>query len=397
MIKDLDLLKDIAPLFKKKIVIWGVGYTGRLILKELKAMGAGNKGIYLCDTYAGGVQNEMEEKILLPEMLKSELYQVNLEDVIFLVTVKEIKAQDEILKKIENTYGDAVDIYTEYAIKWGIYFNINHPYIKKDYRFRKLNKREEERICNRSSIDKLKLNAFRYFSFLPLHDDEIILIYQVGKVGSSTIYNTLQNYNRYALHCHTLAGIEQKENDLYNLVNMKSGKIITLVRDPIARLISAMWQVMCETGRYSLEADFFEVENYFFGGEGFENVQFEWFHNEIEKIFKIDVFQYSFNQEKGYSIIKKGNIELLLIKMEKLNELENVIGEFLGIEQFHMQKSNEGKEKTYRFAYRAYQESFASVSKEKLEDIYLRNEYMRFFYSEQERQNLYNKWMQSVN
>lgn len=140
---------------------------------------------------------------------------------------------------------------------------------------RKLNKREEERICNRSSIDKLKLNAFRYFSFLPLHDDEIILIYQVGKVGSTTIYNTLQDYNRYALHCHTLAGIEEKENDLYNLVNMKSGKIITLVRDPIARLISAMCQVMCETGRYSLEADFFEVENYFFGGEGFENVQFE--------------------------------------------------------------------------------------------------------------------------
>ena len=46
----------------------------------------------------------------------------------------------------------------------------------------------------------------------------------------------------------------------------------------------------------------------------------------MKEVFGIDVFAYPFDAEKGYTLIKEGNIELLLMKMEKLSELENVIG-----------------------------------------------------------------------
>lgn len=57
----------------------------------------------------------------------------SLKDVMLLVAVKEVKAQDEILKSIEDIYGDSKDVYAEYAVKWENYYNINHPYVKNCY------------------------------------------------------------------------------------------------------------------------------------------------------------------------------------------------------------------------------------------------------------------------
>ena len=245
MIRDLELIKDIAPLFEKKIVVWGIGCRGRQILQELKAIGAGMKGIYLCDSNKNKCsvydkkKHNLKEEILLPERLQQKLCKFRSEDIIILVSVADAKVQDEIFKIIDKIFGNTIDIYTEFAVKWGIYYNINHPFIKEKYRREKLEERKRNRSCGGPFMD-LKLNAFRYFSFLPLYHDEIILVYQVGKVGSTSIFKSLQNYNRYALHCHSLMGIEEKQGDLYNLLNLKSAKIISLVREPISRLISAM-------------------------------------------------------------------------------------------------------------------------------------------------------------
>ncbi len=124
---------------------------------------------------------------------------------------------------------------------------------------------------------------------------------------------------------------------------------------------------------------------------GGENAEFEWFDWEMKEVFGIDVFAYTFDAEKGYTLIKEGNIELLLMKMEKLSELENVIGEFLGIEQFKIENRNVLGEKPYRFAMKAYKERF-SLTEERLSEIYFKNEKVRHFYSETERKAFYDKW-----
>ena len=43
MIKDLQLMKDITPLFDKKLVIWGAGKKGRTILTDIISMGGGQE------------------------------------------------------------------------------------------------------------------------------------------------------------------------------------------------------------------------------------------------------------------------------------------------------------------------------------------------------------------
>lgn len=119
----------------------------------------------------------------------------------------------------------------------------------------------------------------------------------------------------------------------------KKVRIISLVREPVARQISVMWQNIANVNRYSERVDFQEIERYYFK-EGFENDEFEWFPWQIENVFGIDIYEYPFDKEKGYGIIRSGNIEILLMKAERLSGLEEVIGSFLDMSEFVLENAN---------------------------------------------------------
>lgn len=103
MVKDLELIQDITPLFARKSVIWGIGKNGRKLLEEMLDMDAGKKGIYLCDTDSrrwgediGGM------KILSPDVLSEKIAEAELKDINILIPVLSIQVQDEIIKNIKN-------------------------------------------------------------------------------------------------------------------------------------------------------------------------------------------------------------------------------------------------------------------------------------------------------
>lgn len=392
MVKDLQLIKDITPLFEKKVVVWGVGNKGRVLIQQMKEMGAGKKGFLLCDSKST-LWNEkfLDYNIMPPAEMKDHVENVGIHNIIILVTVLSVTAQNEIIKSIEEMFGTEIDVYTEYAVEYGLYLGINNSYVDSGYKRKELMKRQTARTYpSKERLAQLE-QIYKYFTFLPLHNDEIVLVYQPGKVASSTVYNSIKRYNCNALHCHILAEICDNDDDLYRLLDQKGGKIICLVRDPVARRISEMWQNIKNVERYAIDADFGEIEKYYFDGF-FENFEFDWFDHEMKKTFHLDVFEYPFNQNKGYSIIKQEGIELLLMKMEKLDSLENVIGDFLGIEGFRLHSKNIGGEKEYRFAIKEYKKNFR-LSKKRLTDIYRNNIRMRHFYSEEECDDLYKKWV----
>lgn len=394
MIRDLELMKDIAPLFEKKLIVWGIGKIAPAIIEDIKDMGAGKEGMLLCDSNCKLWGEEIfGNKILSPDELQRVVSELDLKDVIVLVTALSVIVQDEIIESIIKRFGDSVDICTKYAIEWGMYLNVKNPRIECEYRKRKMAEYEQNNSFSPEELRK-KEEMLRYFALLSLRNDEIILVYQPAKVGSSSVYKSIKDRNRNVLHCHTLLEIGDSSDDLYRLLNLKSGKIISLVRDPVARRISEMWQGIVYTQRYDVGVNFSGVEKWYFDGE-FWNSEFEWFYQEMQAVFKIDVFEHPFDQEKGYSLIKQGNIELLLIKMEKLNELEDVIGEFLDIDGFQLSNENIGKRKAYRYALQSYKKNF-TISREKLEEIYKKNKYVKHFYSEQERNELYEKWIEYV-
>ena len=389
MIRDLQLMKNILPLFEKKIAVWGIGNKGRRLVEEIKAMGGGKNGIFLCDSNPG-LWGEccMGHTILSPNGLQESIAAFGSQNIVFLVTVISMKAQDEILKRIEELYGDNVDVCTENAVEAAIYLNLMNPCIDGEYRKKKLVEHEINRLCNDDAL-RQKEDAFKYFSFLPLHEDEIIIVYQKGKVASSSVYYSIKKYNRNVLHSHTLAEIGNTDEDLSKLLNLKSGKIITLVRDPVARRISEMWQNISNWPRYSVKVDFNEIEQYYFK-KGFEKGDMEWFDEQIKRFFKINIFDYPFDKEKGYVWIKKDHVEILALKMEKMNENEKIVGEFIGRSELKYTMCNIGDDKHSKYIYQELKKQF-SVPLDRLKEYY-GNERFLHFYTEEEKMKFCNRW-----
>ena len=145
MVKDLEILKDIRPLFEKKIIIWGVGKNGSALFKEISDMRkmcverVKWNEILLCDSDRKLQNSNIEGyKILSPEKLFSYLSMCDTSDYVVCLSIADIHAQDEVLNYIEEMQMRNLTVYTLYAVKFGIYFNLNHECISDAYRTNKL-------------------------------------------------------------------------------------------------------------------------------------------------------------------------------------------------------------------------------------------------------------------
>lgn len=389
MIRDLELMKDITPLFEKEVIIWGMGKSGNALLQKLKEMGAAKQGMYLCDSDSKSWGKCIDGKeILSPEQVYELILSDHSKEMVLCIAIKDVAAQEEVLAMLEKVNSPTLTIYTQYAIEWGIYLNANNMYIEPFCQKKMLAEREKKRLTNQ---EYQVSDTIKYFAYAPLHNDELILIYQPGKVGSSSLYKSLKCYGKYVLHSHVLTGMEYGEDNLRKLLEQKSVKIISLVREPIARQISVMWQNIVSVNRYSAQVDFREIEQYYFK-KGFENDEFEWFSRQLEMVFGINIYEHPFDKEKGYSIIQNNNIEILLMKTERLSELEKVISMFLDMPEFTLENTNVSKEKPYRYAYRDFLKGF-SLSETELRHIYFDNWYIRFFYTDSELETFYLRWL----
>lgn len=381
MVKDFYLLLDTQPLFTRKIVIWGIGQNTKTVTSLLDEIGISREKILLCDSNERRWGETYEVwQIISPEYMSTL---VNEEDDIIIISPIASNVQDDILTKICELNLDKLDCYTAWGLKWGIYFNLNVSETGKE------NIEQHENPNMRNNLKVLK-----WLAFAPLHEERILL-YQPGKVGSRSVYTSLEKANKYTLHTHSLCTLDSEVNNIKMLCEKWGGvKIISMVRDPLTQMLSGMWQNLSQIWRYSDRADFAEVQDYYFEKD-FEMYEFEWFNEEIKTVFGIDVYDYPFDKEKGYTIIKQSDISVLLMTMEKMDELENVIGEFVGIKDFKLKRTNEGNTKTYRFAYAEYKKRLR-FTQELLDKIYLNNPYIGHFYSNEMIKQFMVRWQKKL-
>lgn len=265
-----------------------------------------------------------------------------------------------------------------------------------------------------------------------LQNKEHLLLYQMGKVGSSTILNSLyaSELNKvFAIHrvyYLTQTGINFMQNYagkaygdfsnfpysfksqiwrsrfLSNKLNKKylshtKCKIITFVREPIARNISAFfqtydWFVSMPEEQYknNREAYLQEVSKNFFEKYP-HDMPLTWFDDELKLAFGIDVFAREFPKNKGYKIYEGEFVDVLVLKLEKMNEIINdAIEKFLNIKSFRLIKSNIGKDKNYSALYKDLLPSIV-IPKSYIERMY-NSKYTKHFYSQEEIENFKIKW-----
>lgn len=212
-----------------------------------------------------------------------------------------------------------------------------------------------------------------------------ILIYSMGKVGSSTMYNSLRalDLDVPVYHLHYMNHLDEMEALIRRtrphpqqalkghakarafVEEFKSSKwqrwnVITLVRTPVRRNVSAFFEGIkgyfpnaaqdFETGALTLD----EVRRTFLEQFDHQAPRF-WFDSQVKPILGIDVFAKPFPRERGYDILETPRVRLLLLRLEDLARCApQAMRDFFALEHFSLQKANDGENKTYAEMYRAF-------------------------------------------
>ncbi len=242
-----------------------------------------------------------------------------------------------------------------------------------------------------------------------------IFIWQMGKVGSLTLFNSMKPYTRECNWQYQVERSDEPYSQHNNIIHTHSAKpifhmlhhsdeefiVISLVRDLLQRNISAVFHNMADNSS--------DNPCYIAPIPALLKMDYAQFHMELEKrlrilnlsehlldwyntLFKshffypdtdryhVDVYSHPFNRQKGLQIYssKVPRIKLMIIRVEDLNNLTEEIGSFMGLDKFELRPANIAKEKWYSDIYRKFKERY-SPSRQEIEHIY-NSRFMNYFY-----------------
>jgi hypothetical protein len=284
---------------------------------------------------------------------------------------------------------------------------------------------------------------------------EILCVHQVGKVGSTsvtaalsamfperTVYQThtlseiplLNHLDFWLGHPaaprinlgHHLRGSFELGKHLAEGVESVNWYLLSLVRDPLSRTISAFFQNLHKQWIYQIPPESAEIcrrvlrrktaaDPGVAPGEMDRLVKdliatfraryphrlFDhWFDREIKSIFGIDVFAEPFAIEQGYQIYQRGSVRLLMLRLEDAaRTFDPAIKGWLSGSSLsarvqentlNQSRANDGSTKGYSDLYRSFLKEFC-IAPEKLAEYY-QSRTARHFYSEEEAAEFRARW-----
>lgn len=224
-----------------------------------------------------------------------------------------------------------------------------------------------------------------------------ILVYQMGHVGSTSVYRSLKPSitDRPIFHTHSVSetGVagyyarvdwQRREYGL-ELARSKSTtklayihflreylqrsnvrpRVVTLVRDPIARAVSSVYYA---DGRNALsladpntpwkQRSRTTLDLIDRGANDMHQMLSSWFDNELNREFGIDVFDEPFtrrDRERGYKTYESPKADALLIRLEDLDRCASTaFQEFLDVDGITIVDANRSQGKPYYESYRRF-------------------------------------------
>ena len=409
IVRDAQLVSNFEWLYEKNIVLYGAGERGDDAFEILSHL-EGAHVIAYCETFADRWRycNHSNEKNGIEVRSMDELSRANdIRDTLFIITTKSMQNEMEIISTIEENCPDVNLVVTWTAFFLTVYLNIN------DKRFSNLYR---EWFIERNLLRVNSLMAeFINSSFEQVMKKDTILVYQPAKVGSFSIYQSLRKEKISCAHIHRIADSDRENTsyyakypDLYKI--WKEGlpekqrlKIITMVRDPIGRSVSAMFQRIYQNCIMDIKTGMSLYDNVVscivndadYGANGY---MFEWFREELEKATGIDIYKYDFNKEQGFGIVSEKGIDILILVMEKMDQNIEVLRDFVGNEKmknFTLLRQNVGSEKNYRYLYKDIVNSL-QIPDRVLDFYYKGNSGMDHFYTKEDIEQFYNKYNRNL-
>ena len=422
-IYDYHVIKNFGWIFEKKIILYGAGDDGHHVYEAIKKLGL--TVVHVTQPATDNAVKVFEDGIPVQQMSRI-CNDINNSD--YLIIVSAYGGFESMIAHLEELgMGEPGGAYicTIYGFFMSLAINRTDKRIPAEYReFLKA----VYVINTARRRNKLSQSCLPCLSGDIISDNNAIFIYQPGKVGSSTIRDSLNAVNKNCVHIHRLdppPSCDEIPNTywtpFYKWIKNQPRKIITLVRNPFMRDLSGLFQnTNIRYFRYPFMVGN-AVSNMYFPGEddiqnladdkdlvtvfgklvpasvdycdycvkvmtqmGRMNYEFDWFDLQLKKYFDIDVYRYQIDKKAGYTIIKENNVEVLVLRLENLNDLEKVIGEFVGVEYFKLINANESKNKIYKYLYNYVRENI--VLPQEYFACYMNNEKALHFYTRAELQ-----------
>jgi hypothetical protein len=273
---------------------------------------------------------------------------------------------------------------------------------------------------------------FRLAFYLQSVGKQPLVVFQMGKVGSKTVEWSLKaaHLPNPVYHAHILCPSSIKNEEIWHygkrpgildrahlpearhlftsyclreridaggLSETKRWKVVTLVRDPVARNISGFFEditVRIPNFYRRFREDSLTIEELietFLQEYAQHNVPLKWFDSELNPVFAIDVYSSEFPKARGYKIYEGKYADVLLLRLENLNACYRVgFKEFLNLEDLTLIPGNKSSGKEY---FPAYAQFMTSVV---LPDSYLdrmyNSKYATHFYTQDEIDAFRRRW-----
>lgn len=175
-------------------------------------------------------------------------------------------------------------------------------------------------------------------------------------------------------------------------------KIVSMVRDPVATNLSGFfhnyiwWPEEIKARCVEPSDDCLEALQCRFLEHYPHEVPAIWFDIEIRPLYGVDVFATPFDRDLGYAIYHSDFADILLLKLEKLNQCAApAFYEFMGLDGFELLESNKAEDKSYASLYKAFRKR-TTLPESYLDRVYV-SRMAHHFYTDGELAAFRQKWL----
>lgn len=407
-IRDLDLVKNIKLLTQNTVILYGAGAKGEEFCRLFQKC---NINVFcFCDSDQNKWQKSLcGVNIISPSQLKDILTKNRMISIV--ITCLNYQS---ILESLEQYGIFCKNTFTGNGAMYAIWLNCGQENMGF---YSSVQKNIELALIESNS----KMNMIQLLQKYANSTEETIWICQPGKVASSTLEISLSNAGKQIIHTHTLSfpekslggGVKREWVQTVDYIKKRPLKIISAVREPLSRDYSAFWQSLGTSGRIrtlsicqaDLQKMYDELMNFVSINIDDCNInphlpllwreEFNWFDREIKDILGIDVYKYPFDKEKGYTIIQQDNIEILLLKSEKLNDNLEIIRDFTYLNELVLYNSNIASQKNYYSLYKQFRKE-VKLKKDYVLHYYDNNVKFNHFYTESEKEYFLESWKKNI-
>lgn len=227
-----------------------------------------------------------------------------------------------------------------------------------------------------------------------VYDENLIAITQPGKTGDYTIINTLKKNDVPFIFTRHMSSV----------LKGKKLKVITGFRDPISKDLSSLFEhigqgvvSLNEHVTFAMFDAFLETRNaqelFHAMFESDQENNIEIYFNEFSKNV-VNILDYPFNREEGYTIIKNENFDVFVYQIEKLNSIIPQLSKWVGFPFDTLENANVASTKWVASSYKKAQKEI-KFSKEYFDRRY-EDPFVRHVYSEQDIEIFKKKWKDNV-